>query len=72
MQNVSDMQQEAEAFVKSRRKTLFEESVKQLDAIEEYIDDNITLSEEGANILRLKLADVLTFIYFITNEGDLK
>lgn len=72
MQNVSDMQQEAEAFVKNRRKTLFEESVKQLDAIEEYIDDNITLSEEGANILRLKLADVLTFIYFITNEGDLK
>lgn len=72
MQNVSDMQQEAEAFVKGRRKTLFEESVKQLDAIEEYIDDNITLSEEGANILRLKLADVLTFIYFITNEGDLK
>ena len=72
MQNVSDMKQEAEAFVKNRRKTLFEESVKQLDAIEEYIDDNITLSEEGANILRLKLADVLTFIYFITNEGDLK
>lgn len=72
MQNVSDMQQEAEAFVKNRRKTLFEESVKQLDAIEEYIGDNITLSEEGANILRLKLADVLTFIYFITNEGDLK
>lgn len=72
MQNVSDMQQEAEAFVKNRRKTLFEESVKQLDAIEEYIDDNIKLSEEGANILRLKLADVLTFIYFITNEGDLK
>ena len=72
MQNVSDMQQEAEAFVKNRRKTLFEESVKQLDAIEEYIGDNITLSEEGVNILRLKLADVMTFIYFIVNEGDLK
>lgn len=72
MQNVSDMQQEAEAFVKNRRKTLFEESVKQLDAIEEYIGDNIALAEEGANILRLKLADVMTFIYFITNEGDLK
>lgn len=72
MQNVSDMQQEAEAFVKNRRKTLFEESVKQLDAIEEYIGDNITLSKEGANILQLKLADAMTFIYFIVNEGDLK
>ena len=72
MQSVSDMQQEAEAFVKGRRKTLFEESAKQLDAIEEYIDDNVTLSDEGANMLRLKLADIMTFIYFIVNEGDLK
>ena len=72
MQSVSDMQQEAESFVKNRRKTLFEESAKQLDALEEYISDNITLSEEGANILRLKLADAMTFIYFIVNEGDLK
>ncbi len=72
MQNVSDMQQEAEAFVKNRRKTLFEAATEYLDNFEEYLTDNVSITDVGLDALHAKLLDVLTLAYFIINEGDLK
>lgn len=72
MPSVSELEKDATAFTRAKRNQFLEGLEKAIGDMEEYISDNIDLTEDAKELIGKKLADVYVYVYFIANHVYMK